>query len=570
MNNKNQISEIWLKSAIIGTVWASSEIVLGSFLHNLKVPFSGSILTAIAIVILVSVSFVWKEKGIFWRAGLICALMKTMSPSAVIFGPMIAIFAEALLLEGSVRIFGKTYLGFIIGAVLAVSWTFAQKIINFLIFYGFNIVELYKGLMKFTEKQLNLHFDTFWAPILILLSVYAFIGLFSAILGIKTGKKLISQPIQYQHKTYNNQGFLTNKDLRQNFNYSIIWLVIDILLIITSLLLISFFNWKVWTIFIIIITGIWVLRYKRAFRQLTKPKFWVFFVVITMLTAFVFTKLQAKPLLNALLIGIEMNFRATILILGFSTLGTELYNPKIRNLFARTYLKNLPLALELSTESLPLVIANIPDFKTVLKNPTKIVSQLIAYAEFRFKEIKKNEHLSQKIFIVTGEIDSGKTNFIKKLVDVLKEKEIQVGGIYSKKIFEQSKRIGYDVVDINTNKSTPFLRTISDRVYEKIGIFHILPAGLKFGIECLKTTNNFENEIVIIDEVGKLELSGKGWSSELEKNLKLQKSHLLLVIRKELIEESINKWNLKNSTLIKIPELDFQTATNQIISEIKL
>ena len=162
MNNKTQISEKWIKSSIIGTVWASSEIVIGSFLHNLKIPFSGSILTAIAIIILVSVSFVWKEKGIFWRAGLICALMKTMSPSAVIFGPMIAIFAEAVLLEVSVRIFGQTYFGFIIGSVLAVSWTFAQKIINFLIFYGFNIVELYKGLMKFIEKQGHEKCDAMW------------------------------------------------------------------------------------------------------------------------------------------------------------------------------------------------------------------------------------------------------------------------------------------------------------------------------------------------------------------------------------------------------------------------
>ena len=86
-------------ASIIGTIWAASEIVLGSFLHNLKVPFSGNILTAIGIIILISVSYIWKEKGLFWRAGLICAIMKTMSPSAVIFGPMIAIFSEAMLLE---------------------------------------------------------------------------------------------------------------------------------------------------------------------------------------------------------------------------------------------------------------------------------------------------------------------------------------------------------------------------------------------------------------------------------------------------------------------------------------
>jgi len=91
---KHRLNEKWIKASIAGTIWAASEIVLGSFLHNLKVPFSGNILTAIGLIILISISYIWTERGLFWRAGVICALMKAMSPSAVIFGPMIAIFTE--------------------------------------------------------------------------------------------------------------------------------------------------------------------------------------------------------------------------------------------------------------------------------------------------------------------------------------------------------------------------------------------------------------------------------------------------------------------------------------------
>ena len=91
MQNK-VLSDIWLKASVLGCLWASSEIVLGSFLHNLQVPFSSNFLTGIGIILLISVSYIWKDKGLFWRSGLICALMKSVSPSAVIFGPMIAIF----------------------------------------------------------------------------------------------------------------------------------------------------------------------------------------------------------------------------------------------------------------------------------------------------------------------------------------------------------------------------------------------------------------------------------------------------------------------------------------------
>ena len=564
MTNKFQLNEKWLKSSIIGTVWASSEIVLGSFLHNLKIPFSGSILTSIGIIILISVSYIWKDKGIFWRAGMICALMKTMSPSAVIFGPMIAIFSESVLLEISVRILGRNYLGFIIGSILAISWSFAQKILNFLIFYGFNIVELYKSLMKYAEKQLDLQFNTLWMPILILLSVYVFIGFISAIIGIKTGKKLVSQPIEYKPQKYNNQSFLNKSNSKNDFNYSIIWLIVDILLIITSLILISLLDWKIWSATVIAIVIVWILKYKQILRQLSKPVFWIFFVVITMLTAFIFTKLQSKTILDALLIGIEMNFRATVLILGFSVLGKELYNPKIRTFFSKTYFKQLPLALELSTESLPLVIANIPDFKTIVKNPVSVVSQLIAYSEYRFSQLNNEQNFIQKTFIITGKIDAGKTTFVKKLIENLKLKNIKIGGIYSQKVIENNERIGYDLFDIQTNKSEIFLRKNINENSEIIGIFSIFPRALEFGIKSLNPENNKDNQLVIIDEIGNLELSGKGWAKSLEELLKSQKNHLLIVVREDLIEKVFEKCNIKNYIIFNISENEYKIIENVI------
>ncbi|OFX39827.1 MAG: hypothetical protein A2X08_02915 [Bacteroidetes bacterium GWA2_32_17] len=568
MNNKAQSNEIWIKASIIGTVWASFEIVLGSFLHNLKIPFSGSILTSIGVIILISVSYIWKDKGIFWRAGLICALMKTMSPSAVIFGPMIAIFSESLLLDISIRILGKNYMGYIVASILAVSWSFVQKIINLLIFYGFNIVELYQNIMKFTEKQLNLQFDTLWIPILILLFVYVVIGVISAIIGIKTGKKLISQPIEYKQQQYNYQNFLNKSNSKNDFKYSLIWLTIDIFLIIISLILISIIDWRIWSISIFAIVIIWILKYKRAIRQLSKPKFWIFFVAITMLTAFIFTKIQSKSMFDAVLIGIEMNFRATILIVGFSVLGTELYNPKIRQFFNKTYFKQLPIALELSAESLPMVIANIPDFKTIIKNPVSVVSQLIAYSEFRFSQIKNEQNFVQKIFIITGKIDSGKTTFIKNLIENLKEKKIKVGGIYSQKIFENNERIGYDLFDINTNKSEIFLRKNINGNYNKIGIFSIFPKALELRIESLKPENNTENKIVIIDEIGNLEFSDKAWAKSLEELIKFQKNNILIVVREALTEKVIKKWNLQNYTVFNLHEAENKIIENVIIETI--
>jgi uncharacterized membrane protein len=77
-DKRGKLNSVWLKASVLGSLWASSEIILGSFLHNLRVPFSSILLTGIAVMMLVSISLRWKEKGLIWRAVLICAVMKSV------------------------------------------------------------------------------------------------------------------------------------------------------------------------------------------------------------------------------------------------------------------------------------------------------------------------------------------------------------------------------------------------------------------------------------------------------------------------------------------------------------
>lgn len=571
MNKKQGLSEKWIKASIVGTIWAASEIVLGSFLHNLKVPFSGNILTAIGIVILISVSYIWTEKGLFWRAGLICAIMKTMSPSAVIFGPMIAIFSEAALLEISVRLLGKTFAGYILGGMLAMSWNLFQKIMNFIIFYGYNIVEVYSNLLKFAQKQLNIQFNIVWLPIIVLLIIYCLFGLLSAIIGIKVGRKIIKKAPEYKSISSANIFNEKQNSTKPEFNYSIIWLFTDILFIIGALVLLNYTSWIVWCTSITGIITLWAFRYKRALRQLSKPKFWIFFVIITMITAFIFTRIQsdANSLEKGLLIGLQMNFRAAIIIVGFSVLGTELYSPGIRDFFVKTSFKQLPLALELSFDSLPSMIANIPEFKTIIKNPISVIYQFITQAEFRLTELKNKNNFIQKVFIVSGFLGQGKTTCVQKIIEVFKEKNIAVGGIYSPRMMENEKTVGYDIVDIRYNKREVFLRLTEDEELNKIGKFSVFPQGLQLGSNALKVSNNLNNKIIVIDEAGYLELDNQGWANNIQDIIRASENHLLLVVRDNLVEKIIQKWNFKPCFIFNISENDCFAISELIIKQIQ-
>ena len=563
-SEKTAISEKWIKASIIGTIWAAAEIVLGSFLHNLRVPFSGNMLTAIALVILIAVSYRWRQHGLYWRAGLICALMKTLSPSAIIFGPMIAIIMESVLLEISVRLLGRTYIGFMIGSMLAMSWNLFQKVFNMIIFYGGNLVEIYSGITGWAGKQLNLQFDAFWAPLFLLLAVYALFGAASAVAGIITGRRIALLPGE---ELLPEPAITGNQEKRKitPFGYSLPWLAADILIVAGMLMVVSMLPWIWWIIVVIPAVTVLALRYKRAMRQLSKPGFWITFVVITMLSALVFTAIGQEKisLSEAVLIGVQMNFRAVIIIVGFSALGTELYNPKIRELFSRTRMRQLPLALELSTASLPAMIADMPDFRTAVKQPVSILNRMITRVEQRLTEVRKEQESKRKVFIVTGAVGEGKTAWLAKLEGLLKEKELKAGGILALRIMEEGKVIGYDITDIRTGDRTPFLRHTGDAT---VGVerFTMDPSGYRAGEKALDPHSNRSMNVVIVDEVGPLELRGEGWSEMIRGLIHETRAILILAVRKNLAGEVTERFSISPAEIIDVARGDVVRFADEI------
>ncbi len=562
--NKVDISEKWIKASIIGTIWAASEIVLGSFLHNLRIPFSSNVLTAIGIIILISTSYKWTEKGLFWRAGLICALMKTMSPSAVIFGPMVAILSQAFLLEFFTRVLGRNILGFVVGAMFAMTWNLFHKIMNFIIYYGFNIVNVYADLLKYAQKQLHTNVDLVWSPILVLALIYCSLGIVAAIIGIKVGRKLLEQPAENKlinTKSYNS--FFNSN--RQSFNYSILWLFVDIAFIITAFILLNMASWVVWSVAITAIAIIWVIRYKRALRQLSRPRFWIYFVIITMVTAFVVNKIQSQDFINGLIIGIQMNFRALLVILGFSVLGTELYNPRIREFFLKTYFKQLPLALELSFESLPLMIATVPEFKVIIRNPVSVIYMVISQIEYRLNEVRNK--LSGKVYIIAGSIGEGKTTQVRKIVETLQAKNIPVSGVYSPRIMKNGITIGYDVVDVESDRRETLLRITEREDLVKIGKYSIFPQGLKMGIITLTKSKESKSRVVVVDEIGKLELDNQGWSAGVSE-LVNSSAILVFAVRDTFSDLIVKKWDLKDHSIFKVSDNPYQDVSELIVKQI--
>lgn len=389
-NSSDDISNIWLKAAIAGGLWASVEIIVGSLLHNLKIPFAGSTLASFGIILMIAFAQIWPERGLIIRAGLICALMKSVSPSAVILGPMTGIMAEAILLEAGILFFGRNLAGYLIGGAVALFSALIHKLLSLLILYGFNIIQIYINIIQFASRQTNIP-DADPVILLFYLSlIYLFIGAGAALTGFLIGRKARKEmSIEHKFETSleSDKNFF---QINPNINFSLSLLFIHLLSIPGGLVLINYTKVYIHLPIIIIYLFLCVKYYKGIIRRLKKPFFWIQLLIIILL-AFLFwntfSETQGGNPLKGMWIGAGMALRAVFIVIAFSSLSVELRNPKIKEVIFRTGFSQLYLALNLSFAALPAMISNLSNSHKGLRNPFLFFPKLLHQAEIWHKTL---------------------------------------------------------------------------------------------------------------------------------------------------------------------------------------
>lgn len=567
MHQKTELNSAWLKAAVLGCLWASSEIVLGSFLHNIKAPFTGVFLTAIGIVLMVSVSTFWKEKGIIWRAGLVCAMMKSISPSAVIFGPMIAILSQALLMEFSVRVFRKNLLGYLIGGMLAMSWNLVHLTFTYLIIYGTGLINIYINLTHFAEKQLGIAEVGYWMPIFVLFGVYVIIGAASSLFGFYIGNKVVKAPAKMKSISVKEVEKIKTPENKKTFPHSITWLIIDFLLLLATLAVLNFSDTIYWLIAGCVVITIWSFRYKGSIRRLAKPAFWITFLIITMLSSVLFVEFgsNSKNISEGLLIGLQMNFRAAVMIIGFSALSTELGNKKIQEYFIKSWFKQLPAALEVAFDALPQVISNLPKISDIFKRPVGVLYELVNQADFWLEQVNLKFIKRKNIVLLQGSKQEGKTTFLTEINEMLKLKGIKTGGILAPAFFNTGVHLGYDIINIKTDERKNLSRISGRDDMPIVGHYYFYEESIAFGKNSLIPENLNDVDIIFIDEVGPWELENQGWADNINKLVKETSVPMIWAIRRGIAQKIIDKWSLDKASIYDVVNANANEVAAKLI-----
>jgi hypothetical protein len=383
--------ERWMKAAVAGGLWAAFEIIIGSFLHNLRIPFAGSILASFGVILMISFHRLWPVKGLIWRAGLICALMKSISPSALILGPMIGIMTEAILIELSIRTFGFNKVGYLIGGVLGVCSALFHKVVSILILYGNDIIQVYLNIYRFAVKQIGIPDADPWFAVFALLGIYILGGVLAATIGLS---------IHVNSEVKVVKGFADEKELQISpfsvvvGKYSLLLLLLHLLSIPFLILLILKTGLLIGTSVVIFWAFLLYLKYPGVYKRFRKPVLWSQFLIITVIATF-FWERECEYLVcfspEGLRAGLTMSLRAVVVIMAFSAFSVELRNPVVRGFLERKGMQNLYVGMSIAFAALPYMIAQIPGARQLIRHPGKAVSTALLNAQQWLEHFKRSD-----------------------------------------------------------------------------------------------------------------------------------------------------------------------------------
>lgn len=162
----------------------------------------------------------------------------------------------------------------------------------------------------------------------------------------------------------------------------------------------------------------------------------------------------------------------------------------------------------------------------------------------------------KRLVIITAEINSGKTQTIEKISKALKADKISVGGFLSIAEFEKGKKFSYHLKNIATDEEVPLATqkkfdtniknchpefssgsyAMPKQVRHNItGKYYFYPEAFDKAIDWLTDTQLFG--VIIIDEVGPLEMRGGGFYELLSNLFQDFKGVLVVAVRTEILEE---------------------------------
>lgn len=161
--------------------------------------------------------------------------------------------------------------------------------------------------------------------------------------------------------------------------------------------------------------------------------------------------------------------------------------------------------------------------------------------------------------LITGQPGVGKTTLVKKVCDKLEEGNLECQGFYTEEKREDGQRIGFDVVTFDGNRG-PLARVVdrdnpaAGRSY-MVGRYNVrLQSFEQVALPALAIKPEEYTRVIVIDEIGKMELFSRSFTQTVKDILKHPKTTVLATIpvkANPFVEEIRNRDDVEIFTVTK-------------------
>jgi nucleoside-triphosphatase len=124
--------------------------------------------------------------------------------------------------------------------------------------------------------------------------------------------------------------------------------------------------------------------------------------------------------------------------------------------------------------------------------------------------------LRKRILLLTGTPGVGKTTVVMKVVDSLRAKGYQVGGMVSREVRSNGVRVGFELIDLASGRSG-WLARVDAGTGPSVGKYRVNLGDLEsIGANAIICAAE-KCEVVVIDEIGPMELFSESFSEAVQR-----------------------------------------------------
>lgn len=177
--------------AILGAAWGLVETSLGTYLHALRIPFRGALLTALGLLVALCGRALMPKRGTVVMIGAVTAALRLLSAGAVLLSPLAAILIESLLTELVLWPWARPgRAAFALAGATGTLWTVVHPFVTQGLVAGSGLIVVYGWLIESTARALPVLAGLVWLLVVCAIAIPLALGVVAGLLAHDLGARL--------------------------------------------------------------------------------------------------------------------------------------------------------------------------------------------------------------------------------------------------------------------------------------------------------------------------------------------------------------------------------------------